>query len=44
MPKFKNFKERGLAHLCTVTKEAAPPFAVFEGWVPQTTVSRISGK
>jgi len=30
---------RGLAHLCTTTTEAAPPFAVFEGWLPRTMVS-----
>ena len=28
---------RGLAHLCTTTTEAAPPFAIFEGWEPRTS-------
>src|SRR5258708_25887284 len=27
----------GLAHLSTITNEAAPPFAVFEGWAPRTS-------
>jgi hypothetical protein len=29
----------GLPRLCTVTTEAAPPFAVFEGWAPRTMYS-----
>ena len=29
----------GLAHLCTATIEAAPPFVMFERWVPRTIVS-----
>jgi hypothetical protein len=32
---------RGLAHTCISTVEAAPPFAVFEGWAPRTSIAKF---
>src|SRR5205807_6518280 len=33
----------GLAHLCATNHEAAPPFAVFERWAPETSTLRSFG-
>jgi len=29
---------------CTIPAEGAPPFAMFEGWVPPTMVSGLTGQ